>query len=61
MMTDAARTEQAGQGNKEMDKENNQIAHRRIVAGGNPKEIWAKQQFASHRIPFSLNNGEIPL
>ena len=31
--TDAARIEQAGQGSKEMDKENNQIAHRRIVAG----------------------------
>jgi hypothetical protein len=31
--TDAARTEQAGQGSKEMDKKNNQIAHRRIVAG----------------------------
>jgi hypothetical protein len=31
--TDAARTEQAGQGNKEMDKQNDQIAHRRIVAG----------------------------
>jgi hypothetical protein len=44
--TDAARTEQAGQGNKEMDKQNDQIAHRRIVAG---REIWAKQQFASHR------------
>ena len=29
--TDAARTEQAGQGYKEMDKKNNQIAHRRIV------------------------------
>jgi len=37
--TDAARTEQAGQGNKEMDKKNNQIAHRRIVAG---REILRK-------------------
>jgi hypothetical protein len=31
-------------------KKNNQIAHRRIEGRkGNPKEIWAKQQFASHR------------
>jgi hypothetical protein len=46
--TDAARTEQAGQGSNEMDKKNDQIAHRRIVAG---REILrAKQQFASHRI-----------
>jgi hypothetical protein len=37
--TDAARTEQAGQGNKEMDKQNDQIAHRRIVAG---REILRK-------------------
>ena len=37
--TDAARTEQAGQGSKEMDKKNNQIAHRRIVAG---REILRK-------------------
>jgi hypothetical protein len=36
---DAARTEQAGQGSKEMDKKNNQIAHRRIVAG---REILRK-------------------
>jgi len=48
--TDAARTEQAGQGSKEMDKKSNQSAHRRIVAGREIlKEIWAKQQFASHR------------
>jgi hypothetical protein len=37
--TDAARAEQAGEGSKEMDKENNQIAHRRIVAG---REILRK-------------------
>jgi hypothetical protein len=37
--TDAARTEQAGQGSKEMDKEKDQIAHRRIVAG---REILRK-------------------
>jgi len=37
--TDADRTEQAGQGSKEMNKKNNQIAHRRIVAG---REILRK-------------------
>jgi hypothetical protein len=37
--TDAARTEQAGQGSNEMDKKNDQIAHRRIVAG---REILRK-------------------
>jgi hypothetical protein len=37
--TDAARTEQACQGSKEMDKKKNQIAHRRIVAG---REILRK-------------------
>jgi hypothetical protein len=50
--TDAARTEQAGQGNKEMDKHNDQIAHRRIVGG---REILrARLQFASHRKRITL-------
>ena len=31
--TDAARSEQPGQGGDEMDEKNNKIAHRRIVAG----------------------------
>ena len=30
--TDTARSEQAGQGSKEMDEENHQMAHRRMVA-----------------------------
>jgi hypothetical protein len=37
--TGAARTEQAGQGSNKMDKKNDQIAHRRIVAG---REIVGK-------------------
>src|SRR6266566_4841050 len=37
--TDAARTEQASQGSNEVDKKNDQIAHRRIVAG---REILRK-------------------
>jgi hypothetical protein len=33
-----------------VDEKNDQIAHHRIVAGGrNPKELWPKQQFASHK------------
>jgi len=32
--TDAARSKQAGQGCKEMDKKNHQTAHGRMVAGG---------------------------
>jgi len=31
--TDTARSEQAGQGSKEMDEKNHQMAHRRMVAG----------------------------
>jgi hypothetical protein len=32
-----------------VDEKNDQIAHHRIVAGRrNPKELWPKQQFASH-------------
>jgi hypothetical protein len=46
--TDAARTEQAGQGNKEMDKQNDQIAHRRIVAG---REILRKYGQTTIRQP----------
>jgi hypothetical protein len=40
--TDAARSEQAGQRSNEVDEKNDQIVHRRIVAG-NPKlpEFWA--------------------
>ena len=30
--TDPARSEQAGQGSKEMDEKNHQMAHRRMVA-----------------------------
>ena len=37
--TDAARTEQARQGSNKMDKKNDQVAHRRIVAG---REILRK-------------------
>ena len=37
--TDAARTEQAGQRSNKMDKKNDQVAHRRIVAG---REILRK-------------------
>ena len=34
-----------------MDEKNDQIAHHRIVAGRrNPKGLWPKQQFASHRL-----------
>jgi hypothetical protein len=33
-----------------VDEKNDQIAHHTIVAGRrNPKELWPKQQFASHR------------
>jgi hypothetical protein len=34
-----------------VDEKNDQIAHHRIVAGRrNPKELWPKQQFASHSL-----------
>jgi hypothetical protein len=46
--TDAARTEQAGQGSEEMDKKNDQIAHRRIVAG---REILRKYGKTTIRHP----------
>jgi len=47
----AARSEQAGQGRDEVDEKNDQIAHQRNRnRTGNPKELWAKQQFASHKL-----------
>jgi hypothetical protein len=55
--TDAARTEQAGQGSKEMDKKNDQIAHRRIVAGREILRKYGKttiRQPHAHLEPFSM-------
>ena len=51
---DSATMEQAPPGPSKrarvVDEKNDQIAHHRIVAGRrNPKELWPKQQFASHR------------
>jgi len=41
--TDAVKSEQPGQGGDEVNKKNDQMAHRRIVARrGNPEESWAK-------------------
>jgi len=46
----AARPEQAGQDSDEVDEKNDQIAHQQNRnRTGNPKGLWAKQQFASHR------------
>ena len=47
----AARSEQAGHGRDEVDEKNDQIAHQQNRnRTANPKELWAKQQFASHRL-----------
>ena len=41
--TDAVKSEQPGQGGDEVNKKNDQMARRRIVARrGNPEESWAK-------------------
>ena len=46
--TDAARSEQAGQGSDQVEEKNGHIAHRRIVAEreimGNPLEITIRQR-----------------
>jgi hypothetical protein len=45
----AARSEQAGQGRDEVDEKNDQIAHQQNRTGREiPRNLWAKQQFASH-------------
>jgi hypothetical protein len=42
-----------GQSGDEVDEKHGQITHPRIVAGRrNPKELWPKQQFASHSFCF---------
>src|ERR1700751_3104138 len=60
--TDAARTEQAGQGSNEMDKKNDQIAHRRIVAG---REILRKygrnNNSPTTRISYQPQCGEVEM
>jgi hypothetical protein len=44
----AARSEQARQGSDEVDEKNDQIAHQQNRnRTGKPKELWAKQQFAT--------------
>jgi hypothetical protein len=44
-----------------VDEKNDQIAHHTIVAGRrNPKELWPKQQFASHTVALQLPQGKDP-
>jgi len=58
--TSAARSEQAGQGRDEVDEKNDQIAHQQNRnRTGNPKELWAKQQFASHMLAEKLSVAEL--